>query len=148
MEKPSEGATGELNTGENEETTRKPTVNVCNGARCRCFEALPVVVERVSFLPSRKPERNASVVPAEEKTDNKESDSPTTEVGIPLPKTPEYDRKAGPSVLEQVGVASEDGQEDVESTKESGEIPDESAASTDAAPPPEEPPHARLFTEE
>ncbi|KAE9313857.1 hypothetical protein PR003_g19390 [Phytophthora rubi] len=146
MEKPSESATGGLTTEFDEETTRKTTANVCNGARCRCLEALPVEVKYVNYLPSKKAEGDASVVPLEKKTDTEESDPPATKTGVP----PEYDRNAGPSVLEQVGVASEDGHEDVELTKESGETPDESAASTDAAPPPEEPPppHARLFTEE
>ncbi|KAE9018152.1 hypothetical protein PF011_g6382 [Phytophthora fragariae] len=146
MEKPSESATDGLTTEFDEETTRKTTANVCNGARCRCLEALPVEVKYVNYLPSKKAEGDASVVPLEKKTDTEESDPPATKTGVP----PEYDRNAGPSVLEQVGVASEDGHEDVELTKESGETPDESAASTDAAPPPEEPPppHARLFTEE
>ncbi|KAE9345174.1 hypothetical protein PF008_g8894 [Phytophthora fragariae] len=150
MGKPSDSATGDLTTGDNEETTRKPTVNVCNGARCRCLEALPVVKERVSFLPSKKTEGEKWTAPARKKSDGEESDSPATGVGVPLPKPPAYDRNACPSVLEQVGAASEDGQEDVESTKDSGETPGESAASTDAAPPPEEPPppHSRLFTEE
>ncbi|KAE9200826.1 hypothetical protein PF005_g15200 [Phytophthora fragariae] len=133
MGKPSDSATGDLTTGDNEETTRKPTVN-----------------ERVSFLPSKKTEGEKWTAPARKKSDGEESDSPATGVGVPLPKPPAYDRNACPSVLEQVGAASEDGQEDVESTKESGETPGESAASTDAAPPPEEPPppHSRLFTEE
>ncbi|KAE9107743.1 hypothetical protein PF005_g13749 [Phytophthora fragariae] len=149
-EKPSESATGELTTGNNEETTRKTTVNVCNGARCRCLEALPVVVERVNFLPWRKAEGNASVVPAEEMTNSKESDSPTEEIDVPLPTTPEYDRTAGPNVLESVNVVVEDGREEVESTEKPSEVQNESAASTDAAPPPEESPpsHTRLFTEE
>ncbi|KAE9185875.1 hypothetical protein PF005_g21076 [Phytophthora fragariae] len=146
MEKPSESATDGLTTEFDEETTRKTTANVCNGTRCRCLEALPVEVKYVKYLPSKKAEGDASVVPLEKKTDTEESDPPATKTGVP----PEYDRNAGPSVLEQVGVASEDGHEDVELTKESGETPDESAASTDTAPPPEEPPppHARLFTEE
>ncbi|KAE9229823.1 hypothetical protein PF004_g10664 [Phytophthora fragariae] len=149
-EKPSESATGELTTGNNEETTRKTTVNVCNGARCRCLEALPVVVERVNFLPWRKAEGNASVVPAEEMTNSKESDSPAEEIDVPLPTTPEYDRTAGPNVLESVNVVVEDGREEVESTEKPSEVQNESAASTDAAPPPEESPpsHTRLFTEE
>ncbi|KAE8915238.1 hypothetical protein PF001_g10198 [Phytophthora fragariae] len=127
-EKPSESATGELTTGNNEETTRKTTVNVCNGARCRCLEALPVVVERVNFLPWRKAEGNASVVPAEEMTNSKESDSPTEEIDVPLPTTPEYDRTAGPNVLESVNVVVEDGREEVESTEKPSEVQNESAA--------------------
>ncbi|KAE9012791.1 hypothetical protein PR002_g14710 [Phytophthora rubi] len=149
MEKPSESATGELTTELDEETTRKTTVNVCNGARCRCIEALPVVKERVNFLPAENAKDETSVAPAEKETDGEESDSPATAIGVPLPKPTEYDRDADPSVLERASVASEEGQKDVESTKESGETPDESAASKEAAPPPEEPPppHARLFTE-
>ncbi|KAE9338334.1 hypothetical protein PR003_g11552 [Phytophthora rubi] len=150
MEKPSESATGELTTGDNEETTRKPTVNVCNGARCRCLEALPVVKERVSFLPSKNAEGEKSVAPTEKKTNSEESDRSAVGVGVPLPKPPECNRDADPSVLARVSVAPEDGQEDVESTEESSGAQDKSAASTDAASPPEEPPppHARLFTEE
>ncbi|GMF28614.1 unnamed protein product [Phytophthora fragariaefolia] len=143
-EKPSERAIGALTSAE------KTTVNVCNGARCRCLEALPVVVERVNFLPSKQAEGNASVAPAEKKTDNKESDSPAEEIGVSFPVTPEYDRNADPSGLERVSEASEDGLEEVESTEKSSGVLDEQAAITEAAPPPGEPPppHTRLFTEE
>ncbi|KAE9120092.1 hypothetical protein PF001_g17860 [Phytophthora fragariae] len=104
---------------------------MCNGARCRCLEALPVVVEHVNFLPSRNAEGNASVAPAE-KTDNKESVSPTSETGAPWPKTPEYDQnavtKAGEaSVLDKASVAAEDGQDEVGSTEKPCEVQDESA---------------------
>ncbi|KAE8993092.1 hypothetical protein PR002_g20345 [Phytophthora rubi] len=129
MEKPSESATGELTTGDNEETTRKPTVNVCNGARCRCLEALPVVKERVSFLPSKNAEGEKSVAPTEKKTNSEESDRSAVGVGVPLPKPPECNRDADPSVLARVSVAPEDGQEDVESTEESSGAQDKSAAS-------------------
>ncbi|KAE9078622.1 hypothetical protein PF007_g23778 [Phytophthora fragariae] len=127
---------------------------MCNGARCRCLEALPVVVEHVNFLPSRNAEGNASVAPAE-KTDNKESVSPTSETGAPWPKTPEYDQnavtKAGEaSVLDKASVAAEDGQDEVGSTEKPCEVQDESAESKEAAPPSKEPPpsHTRLFSEE
>ncbi|KAE9034828.1 hypothetical protein PR002_g7904 [Phytophthora rubi] len=104
---------------------------MCNGTRCRCLEALPVVVEHVNFLPSRNAEGNASVAPAE-KTDNKESVSPTSETGAPWPKTPEYDQnaatKAGEaSVLDKASVAAEDGQDEVGSTEKPCEVQDESA---------------------
>ncbi|GMF56589.1 unnamed protein product [Phytophthora fragariaefolia] len=150
MGESSGSATGELTTGNNERLSRKTTVNVCNGARCRCLEALPVVVERVNFLPSRKAEGNASVAPAEKKTDKKESDFPSEEIGVPFPVTPEYDRNADPSGLEKVSEASEDDLEEVESTEKSSGVLDEQAAVTEAAPPPGEPPppHTRLFTEE
>ncbi|KAE9316125.1 hypothetical protein PF008_g19094 [Phytophthora fragariae] len=129
MEKPSESATGELTTGDNEETTRKPTVDVCNGARCRCLESLPVVKERVSFLPSKNAEGEKSVAPTEKKTNSEESDRSAVGVGVPLPKPPECNRDADPSVLARISVAPEDGQEDVESTEESSGAQDESAAS-------------------
>ncbi|KAE9002486.1 hypothetical protein PR002_g17614 [Phytophthora rubi] len=92
MEKPSESAADELTTKFDEETTRKTTVNVCNGARCRCLEALPVEVKYVNYLPSKKAEGDASVVPLEKKTDTEESDSPATMTDVPWPLTPEFDR--------------------------------------------------------
>ncbi|KAE9211856.1 hypothetical protein PF005_g10848 [Phytophthora fragariae] len=150
MEKLSGDATGEIITGSDDEATRKTTVNICNGARCRCLEALPVVKKRVNFLPSKNVEGEESVAPAEKKTNCEESDSSAAGFGVPLPQSSECNRDADPSVLARVSVAPEDGQEDVEPTEESSGAQDEPAASTDAAPPPEEPPppHARLFTEE
>ncbi|GMF31417.1 unnamed protein product [Phytophthora fragariaefolia] len=136
-----------LTTGNNEEITRKTTVNVCNGVRCRCLEALPVVVERVNFLPSRNAEGNASAAPAEKKTDIKESDSPAEEIGVPFPTTLEYDRNAGPSGLERVSEAFEDGLEEVESTEKSSGVLDDQAEAV--APPGESPPpYTRHFTKE
>ncbi|KAE8995624.1 hypothetical protein PF011_g16245 [Phytophthora fragariae] len=114
MEKPSESATGELTTGSDEETTRTTTVNVCNGARCRCLEALPVVVKHVNNLPSKKAEVNSSVVPVKKRTDSEESDSPVTKTSVPGSSKPEYVQdEAGnaqlASVPEEPSVESEDG---------------------------------------
>ncbi|KAE9334995.1 hypothetical protein PR003_g13236 [Phytophthora rubi] len=113
MEKPSESATGELTTGSDEETTRTTTVNVCNGARCRCLEALPVVVKHVNNLPSKKAEVNSSVVPVKKRTDSEESDSPVTKTSVPGSSKPEYVQdEAGnaqlASVPEEPSVESED----------------------------------------
>ncbi|KAE8883322.1 hypothetical protein PF005_g11476 [Phytophthora fragariae] len=149
MEKPSESATGELTTGSDEETTRTTTVNVCNGARCRCLEALPVVVKHVNNLPSKKAEVNSSVVPVKKRTDSEESDSPVTKTSVPGSSKPEYVQdEAGnaqlASVPEEPSVESEDGTTPSKFNEESGESLDEPALGADAAPPPEEspPPHA------
>ncbi|KAE9010236.1 hypothetical protein PF011_g9902 [Phytophthora fragariae] len=129
MEKLSGDATGEIITGSDDEATRKTTVNICNGARWRCLEALPVVKKRVNFLPSKNVEGEESVVPAEKKTNCEESDSSAAGFGVPLPQSSECNRDADPSVLARVSVAPEDGQEDVEPTEESSGAQDEPAAS-------------------
>ncbi|KAE9022016.1 hypothetical protein PR002_g12094 [Phytophthora rubi] len=129
MEKLSGDATGEIITGSDDEATRKTTVNICNGARCRCLEALPVVKKRVNFLPSKNVEGEESVAPAEKKTNCEESDSSAAGFGVPLPQSSECNRDADPSVLARVSVAPEDGQEDVEPTEESSGAQDEPAAS-------------------
>ncbi|KAE9317711.1 hypothetical protein PR003_g18414 [Phytophthora rubi] len=129
MEKPSESAADELTTKFDEETTRKTTVNVCNGARCRCLEALPVEVKYVNYLPSKKAEGDASVVPLEKKTDTEESDSPATMTDVPWPLTPEFDRNRTGDA--PIGV------------------PDEPSAVTEGgATPTSSPSHTRLFTKE
>ncbi|KAE9090306.1 hypothetical protein PF010_g18638 [Phytophthora fragariae] len=151
MEKPSESATGELTTGSDEETTRTTTVNVCNGARCRCLEALPVVVKHVNNLPSKKAEVNSSVVPVKKRTDSEESDSPVTKTSVPGSSKPEYVQdEAGnaqlASVPEEPSVESEDGTTPSKFNEESGESLDEPALGADAAPPPEESPPPSCLT--